>query len=322
MEGGAGENMAGPLLPAGSARALPAPKMAAAAGSGGPGAAGRALPWGGRAGMAAGGGGSPSIVEYFGGEDGYRCGYCKNESGNLSHGAGRPRPKRAGTEGLRAPSGRRGWGQPLGSGRCPPPPPPPHPSPPPPLLPPPFRPLSSSRPLGCGLRCGAAPRAPGVGVSERCVESWRGWLACWESLNFLCKGQMSSVEEKWGGCYYPVNSSTSKFVACCWDERGEQRGCGGLASFILPFGESVPSTDNTGYMRYTCMASGSLGGWCLPSALSVTNLLCWVGDQSLKPHTCCSLVGQAWRSGGFIQHRKQVCMNSVASNFCMMIKMC
>ncbi|KAM9188070.1 arginyl-tRNA--protein transferase 1 isoform 5-T5 [Mergus octosetaceus] len=36
--------------------------------------------------MAAGGGGSPSIVEYFGGEDGYRCGYCKNESGNLSHG--------------------------------------------------------------------------------------------------------------------------------------------------------------------------------------------------------------------------------------------
>nr|XP_047915204.1 arginyl-tRNA--protein transferase 1 isoform X3 [Anser cygnoides] len=32
------------------------------------------------------GGGSPSIVEYFGGEDGYRCGYCKNETGNLSHG--------------------------------------------------------------------------------------------------------------------------------------------------------------------------------------------------------------------------------------------
>ncbi|XP_032844558.2 arginyl-tRNA--protein transferase 1 isoform X1 [Tyto alba] len=32
------------------------------------------------------GGNSPSIVEYFGGEDGYRCGYCKNESGNLSHG--------------------------------------------------------------------------------------------------------------------------------------------------------------------------------------------------------------------------------------------
>ncbi|XP_064320379.1 arginyl-tRNA--protein transferase 1 isoform X3 [Phalacrocorax carbo] len=31
-------------------------------------------------------GGSPSIVEYFGGEDGYRCGYCKNETGNLSHG--------------------------------------------------------------------------------------------------------------------------------------------------------------------------------------------------------------------------------------------
>lgn len=34
-------------------------------------------------------GSSPTIVEYFGGEDGYRCGYCKNESGNLSHGAGR-----------------------------------------------------------------------------------------------------------------------------------------------------------------------------------------------------------------------------------------
>eukprot|EP00076_Gallus_gallus_P022711 XP_015144166.1 arginyl-tRNA--protein transferase 1 isoform X1 [Gallus gallus] len=31
-------------------------------------------------------GSSPTIVEYFGGEDGYRCGYCKNESGNLSHG--------------------------------------------------------------------------------------------------------------------------------------------------------------------------------------------------------------------------------------------
>ncbi|XP_074763987.1 arginyl-tRNA--protein transferase 1 isoform X15 [Athene noctua] len=31
-------------------------------------------------------GSSPSIVEYFGGEDGYRCGYCKNETGNLSHG--------------------------------------------------------------------------------------------------------------------------------------------------------------------------------------------------------------------------------------------
>ncbi|XP_028825433.1 arginyl-tRNA--protein transferase 1 isoform X3 [Denticeps clupeoides] len=31
-------------------------------------------------------GGSYSIVEYFGGQDGYRCGYCKNESGNFSHG--------------------------------------------------------------------------------------------------------------------------------------------------------------------------------------------------------------------------------------------
>lgn len=39
-------------------------------------------------------GSSPSIVEYFGGEDGYRCGYCKNESGNLSHGAA-PRAGRA-----------------------------------------------------------------------------------------------------------------------------------------------------------------------------------------------------------------------------------
>ncbi|KAK2530683.1 Ate1 [Columba guinea] len=29
---------------------------------------------------------SPSIVEYFGGEDGYRCGYCKSDTGNLSHG--------------------------------------------------------------------------------------------------------------------------------------------------------------------------------------------------------------------------------------------
>ncbi|XP_067996499.1 arginyl-tRNA--protein transferase 1 isoform X4 [Melanerpes formicivorus] len=29
---------------------------------------------------------SASIVEYFGGEDGYRCGYCKSETGNLSYG--------------------------------------------------------------------------------------------------------------------------------------------------------------------------------------------------------------------------------------------
>ncbi|KAK7149014.1 hypothetical protein R3I93_013121 [Phoxinus phoxinus] len=31
-------------------------------------------------------GGSYSIVEYFGGDDGYRCGYCKHEKGNFSHG--------------------------------------------------------------------------------------------------------------------------------------------------------------------------------------------------------------------------------------------
>lgn len=31
-------------------------------------------------------GGSYSIVEYFGGDDGYRCGYCKHESGNFSNG--------------------------------------------------------------------------------------------------------------------------------------------------------------------------------------------------------------------------------------------
>ncbi|XP_034993318.2 arginyl-tRNA--protein transferase 1 isoform X5 [Zootoca vivipara] len=35
---------------------------------------------------AAGGGSSPSIVEYLGGDDGYRCGYCKSDTGNLSHG--------------------------------------------------------------------------------------------------------------------------------------------------------------------------------------------------------------------------------------------
>lgn len=29
---------------------------------------------------------SYTIVEYFGGGDGYRCGYCKNDKGNLSHG--------------------------------------------------------------------------------------------------------------------------------------------------------------------------------------------------------------------------------------------
>ncbi|NXS09166.1 ATE1 transferase, partial [Neodrepanis coruscans] len=33
------------------------------------------------------GGGSPSIVEFFGGEGGYRCGYCRSDTGNLSHGA-------------------------------------------------------------------------------------------------------------------------------------------------------------------------------------------------------------------------------------------
>ncbi|XP_059372969.1 arginyl-tRNA--protein transferase 1-like isoform X1 [Carassius carassius] len=31
-------------------------------------------------------GGSYSIVEYFGGDGGYRCGYCKQETGNFSHG--------------------------------------------------------------------------------------------------------------------------------------------------------------------------------------------------------------------------------------------
>ncbi|XP_073729628.1 arginyl-tRNA--protein transferase 1 isoform X2 [Misgurnus anguillicaudatus] len=31
-------------------------------------------------------GGSYSIVEYFGGDDGYRCGYCKNEKGSFSNG--------------------------------------------------------------------------------------------------------------------------------------------------------------------------------------------------------------------------------------------
>ncbi|MBN3326698.1 ATE1 transferase, partial [Atractosteus spatula] len=31
-------------------------------------------------------GSSYTIVEYFGGDDGYRCGYCKNENGNFSHG--------------------------------------------------------------------------------------------------------------------------------------------------------------------------------------------------------------------------------------------
>nr|XP_046215122.1 arginyl-tRNA--protein transferase 1 isoform X4 [Oncorhynchus gorbuscha] len=31
-------------------------------------------------------GSSCTIVEYFGGDDGYRCGYCKNEKGNFSHG--------------------------------------------------------------------------------------------------------------------------------------------------------------------------------------------------------------------------------------------
>ncbi|MCJ8730871.1 hypothetical protein PDJAM_G00189480 [Pangasius djambal] len=31
-------------------------------------------------------GGSFSIVEYFGGDDGHRCGYCKNAMGNFSHG--------------------------------------------------------------------------------------------------------------------------------------------------------------------------------------------------------------------------------------------
>ncbi|XP_047668359.1 arginyl-tRNA--protein transferase 1 isoform X8 [Tachysurus fulvidraco] len=31
-------------------------------------------------------GGSLSVVEYFGGDDGHRCGYCKNATGNFSHG--------------------------------------------------------------------------------------------------------------------------------------------------------------------------------------------------------------------------------------------
>ncbi|XP_066477241.1 arginyl-tRNA--protein transferase 1 isoform X3 [Tiliqua scincoides] len=36
--------------------------------------------------MAAMGGSSATIVEYFGGEGGYRCGYCKSDAGNFSHG--------------------------------------------------------------------------------------------------------------------------------------------------------------------------------------------------------------------------------------------
>ncbi|XP_078500066.1 arginyl-tRNA--protein transferase 1 isoform X2 [Lissotriton helveticus] len=36
--------------------------------------------------MAGQGGSGPSILEYFGGEDGYRCGYCRCETGNMSHG--------------------------------------------------------------------------------------------------------------------------------------------------------------------------------------------------------------------------------------------
>ncbi|XP_072281034.1 arginyl-tRNA--protein transferase 1 isoform X2 [Pyxicephalus adspersus] len=36
--------------------------------------------------MASAGGGALSILEYFGGEDGNRCGYCKSDGGNVSHG--------------------------------------------------------------------------------------------------------------------------------------------------------------------------------------------------------------------------------------------
>ncbi|XP_012823155.2 arginyl-tRNA--protein transferase 1 isoform X7 [Xenopus tropicalis] len=36
--------------------------------------------------MASAGGGALSILEYFGGEDGNRCGYCKSEASNMSHG--------------------------------------------------------------------------------------------------------------------------------------------------------------------------------------------------------------------------------------------
>lgn len=49
---------------------------------------------------------SPSIVEYFEGEDFYRCGYCKNESGSRSNG------ERAGLVGR---EGRRG----SAAGGCP-----------------------------------------------------------------------------------------------------------------------------------------------------------------------------------------------------------
>lgn len=73
---------------------------------------------------------SPSIVEYFEGEDSYRCGYCKNESGSRSNGeraggrgrASRPRgaPQPAGGEGSGAPgcpalplaAPRGGWSPP------------------------------------------------------------------------------------------------------------------------------------------------------------------------------------------------------------------
>lgn len=70
------------------------------------------------------GGGSPSIVEFFGGEDGYRCGYCRSDTGNLSHGAGgagweRGRPGLAEKRRLRA-RGRGGRpGQAAARQQCP-----------------------------------------------------------------------------------------------------------------------------------------------------------------------------------------------------------
>lgn len=63
---------------------------------------------------------SPSIVEYFEGEDSYRCGYCKNESGSRSNGeraGGRGRASRPrGLRGRRASSGVAApWPGPTGS---------------------------------------------------------------------------------------------------------------------------------------------------------------------------------------------------------------
>lgn len=98
---------------------------------------------------------SPSIVEYFEGEDFYRCGYCKNESGSRSNGE---RAGLVGGEGRRwlggprVSSGGRGVSGRVAGGSCP----------------------------GCGPGVAPAPSGP-RGANAECGSPRVPWLSGFEN---------------------------------------------------------------------------------------------------------------------------------------------